>query len=345
MFQKQRLTIGLSLILLLSTVLAACSPVSQPAPNRVDSTPTVNSQPTTVMPSATPPAADQPAPQEYINENFGFSLSIPEGYEVENSIYYSFVFRAPQGTQGHRERAFLQVELALDQTAEWYANQAKAENSYLGIEIPVSEIEIDGQKAYILGQMPGQDINRQVFVVNKGLLYHLTFMPDSPGEGEAYQQMVSLYASILDTLTFLPERLEVPPVLSMSNIINQLERAFEARSVDDYVRPLGDEFLVVEWLNPGTSAARYNSITAAPVITNSLAQSPDLTFQSSMGWPNVVGGVEQFTGYFPNEDITSVLVQGWGPQGNDEAVIIIARRSDGSLYWRGVLVSQGKFVQ
>jgi len=41
-----------------------------------------------------------------------------------------------------------------------------------------------------------------------------------------------------------------------------------------------------------------------------------------------------------NENVTPVLVRGWGAQGGDQAVIFIARRSDGSLYWRGVFVPQ-----
>ncbi len=352
MLLKQRPSIGVLFVLLLSMILAACRPAGTPAPTRSDPTPAPTHEP--VVESPTVPVVEKPAStpepagsglQEYVNENFGFSLSLPDGYEVENSVYYSFVFRAPQGTQGHRERAFLQVELALNQTAEWYANQAKDENANLGTSISVSEIEIDGQKAVILGQMPGQDLNRQVFVVYKGILYHLTFMPDSPQEGEAYQQMVSLYATVLDTLTFLPNRLEVPPVISLSNMTNQLERALESRSEDDVIRPMREEFIVIEWLAPGTTLKSYTFSDAAPVILNSIAQSPDLVFQPNMGWPDVPGGAVQFAGFFPGEEVAPVFVQGWGPQGDDEAMVIIGRWPDGSLYWRGVLVSQGPFTQ
>jgi hypothetical protein len=51
-----------------------------------------------------------------------------------------------------------------------------------------------------------------------------------------------------------------------------------------------------------------------------------------------------FSRFFPGEVITPVLVKGWGLQGADEAVMIIAHRSDGSLYWRDLFVAQGTFA-
>ena len=121
--------------------------------------------------------------QQYSNPDFGFSLSYPAGYELQSSFPHSVVFLAPQGTSGHRERGWLTVELASEENAEWYANRAKEENANLGIEITSSTQVLDGQQAYILGQLPGQDLNRQVFIVDNGILYHLTFVPDDPASG------------------------------------------------------------------------------------------------------------------------------------------------------------------
>jgi len=39
-----------------------------------------------------------------------------------------------------------------------------------------------------------------------------------------------------------------------------------------------------------------------------------------------------------------VLVQGWGLQGSDDAVIFLARRLDGSLYWRGMFIPLEKLT-
>jgi hypothetical protein len=205
-------------------------------------------------------------------------------------------------------------------------------------------IEIDGQQAYIVGRLPGQDFNRQVFIVNDGILYRLHFIPDNPQEIEAYQQMETLYAAVLGSLRFLPDRLAMPPITSMINLIYQLERAVEARSTDDIARLLGDEFIILNWTNPGATSMPYGRNEAVQVVLKDhTPSSPNLNFESGGNWPNVQGSPELFTGYFPNEVVMPVLVRGWGAQGSDEAVVIIARRNDGSMYWRGVLTSQGSF--
>ena len=349
MFFKLRLWIGISLILFFALVLSACSPtgqdISTPVSNQEQVTPT--SAPATAAVEKTPEVAQ--ALQEYSNQIFGFSLAYPDGYEVENSVYHTIVFLAPAGSPGHRERAILTVELALNQTAEWYANQMKAENANLGTDITASTLVIDGQQAYILGRLPGQDLNRQVFIVYKGILYHLTFMPDAPQAGDAYQQMETLYDAIINSLRFMPSRLEVPPVMSMNNMINQLERAFEARSADDMTRPLGDDLFLGYWTPntpEGVTFARLGRNEATPFLLKTyLPQTPELTMEDQVDWASLVGSPDPFSAFFPNEVITPVLVHGWGLQGSDEAVIIIARYSDGSLYWRGLFVSQGPFVR
>jgi hypothetical protein len=256
------------------------------------------------------------------------------------------VFLAPQGTPGHRNRAFLNVELAGDLTAEWLANWVQENNTYIGGTITSAAMTIDGETAYILGHLPGQDLNRQVFVVHKGNLYHLRFMPDDPQAGESYQQMETLYSAVINSLRFLLNRLEVPPVLSESILSYQLEQALEARSEDDVIRMLGDEFMVINWTVPGATSTSYRRDEAARIIfQEQIAHSPDLEFALQAGWPDVTGSPEAFTSFFIDESVIPVLVRGWGLQSSDEAVIIFGRRGDGSLFWRGVLVSIGPFIQ
>jgi hypothetical protein len=351
MIIKQRLHILYTFILLFCIVLAACNPDSRPVVNHVDPTPPVDQTPVIQIPTATVeiPTATleaEPVLAEYTDQNFGFSLSVPEGFEVEYTQIHTLVFLAPQGTQGHRERGFLTVELANDLTAEWLANQVRAENTFfVGIPISSGSTIIDDQAAYVLGHVPGQYLNRQVFVVYNGFLYHLTFMPDDSQTGESYQQMEALYSAVINSLRFLPDRLEVPPVLSTSIMSYQLEQALEARSEDDVFQMLGDEFRILVWTGTRATFMDYGRNEAAQVVmAEHIASSPDLEFNLAAGWPEVPGDPEILLRYFVGSAFP-VRVQGWGLLGSDEAVVIFGRRADGSLYWRGLLVSDEPFIQ
>ena len=338
----------MSKLLFFALVLSACSPASSPAANSGASTPAGNQELASQSITATPTENPADTQLEYTNQDFGFSLSYPTGYEMQRNYVQTFTFLAPQDTPGERWRGWLEVERGLDQDAGWYANQAKQENANLGATITSSTMEIGGQQAYILGGMPGQDLNRQVFIVYKGLLYHLTFYPDDPQTGAAYQQMETIYEAVINSLRFLPERELVPPVTSINNMVYQLERALEARSEDDIMRLLDEEFSIGNWMldaPEGMMFERYGRYGAAHwILDNYLSQAPDLTLEKQVDWASLLGDPFPFFRFFPDEVITPVLVKGWGAQGADEAVMIIAHRSDGSLYWRDLFVAQGTFA-
>jgi hypothetical protein len=349
---KQPLWIGMSIILFFALVLSACGSASSPAASRGTSTPAGNQE--LASQSITPTSAENPADTqlEYTSQDFGFSLYYPKEYEVQRTFVQMINFLAPQDTPGERLRGWLEVERGLDQDAAWYADQAKQDNASLGSQV-TSQISsstsvIDGQQAYILERMPGQDLSRQVFIVYEGFLYHLTFWPDDPQAGAAYQQMETLYAAVINSLHFLPERELVPPVTSINNMVYQLERALEARSEDDIMRLLDEEFSLANWMPNAPESvtfARYGRYAAAQLILDQyLSQAPDLTLEKQVDWTSLLGDPFPFFRFFPDEVITPVLVIGWGHQGADEAVMIIAHRSDGSLYWRDLFVAQGTFA-
>jgi hypothetical protein len=339
---------NLLMIAVLAMVLSACGPASSPAASRGTSTPVGNQE--LISQSITPTPAENPADTqlEYTNQDFGFSLHYPKGYEVQRTFVQQITFLAPQGTPGERVRGWLEVERNLDQDAGWYANQMIQEVVSLGIQYPSSARVVDGQQAYILERVAEQDLTRQVFIVYQGFLYHLTFMPDDPQIGEAYQQMETLYAVVMDSLRFLPEREVVPPALTVNNMVYQLERALEARSEDDIARLLDEEFSIANWMpdmSDGLTFARYGRYgVAALILDQYLSPAPDLTLEKQVDWASLLGDPFPFFRFFPDEVITPVLVKGWGPQGADEAVMIIAHRSDGSLYWRDLFVAEGTFA-
>jgi len=335
---RYRHWIVLSPFLFLAFILWGCE-LAVPTP--------ADQRPTLTAPTES--AQDTPAPaleqQAYTNQDFGFSLSYPAGYELQSSFPHTVNFLAPPGTPAHRERAWLTVEFTSEQNAEWYATRAMEEHANLGINITSSEQVLDGRQAYILGGLSGQDLSRQVFIVDNGILYHLTFVPDDPARGENYKQMETLYAAIIGSLRFLPERRAVPPVTDISNMIHELERALNARSAEDIARLLGDDFVFGD-LNPttaeGMTYARYGPADIIPLILHDqLSPSSSLALLYQVDWATVAGSLDTYAGIFPGEVVTPILAKRWGPNGAGEAVIIIARRFDNSLIWRGAFVLQG----
>ena len=73
-----------------------------------------------------------------------------------------------------------------------------------GFNISTSEVEVNGEQAIVVDGLPGQDSNRQVFIVHNGRLYNLIFMPWFPNPAEP-TPLENLYTMVMDTFHFLPQ--------------------------------------------------------------------------------------------------------------------------------------------
>ncbi len=145
--------------------------------------------------------------QPYQNDAFGFSVFLPKGYEASQPNASEAMFVGPG--QGHpddnRVGVFVMLEPANGRTAEQVATQFSEETKaqmgagYTGAAVTV--MGIDGEPAYSLNQLPGQDWNRRLFMVHNDLLYTLMFVPDNP-QASAYGQMEDAYAEIVNTFQF-----------------------------------------------------------------------------------------------------------------------------------------------
>jgi hypothetical protein len=142
--------------------------------------------------------------QPYTNHVNGYSIFIPKGYEIDETNPNNVIILAPgEGHPGEgRAAAFIIVKPAGDQTVEQIVEQFKADISP-GFEIPPgTALGLDKAFAIVLGGLPGQDSNRQLFTVYNNLLYNIYFVPDNPKVGEPYWQMEDLYAQIVNTFRF-----------------------------------------------------------------------------------------------------------------------------------------------
>jgi len=145
--------------------------------------------------------------QPYTDDALGFSMFLPKDYEVLHPSDSEVMFLAPG--EGHpsddRASATIFVEPANGRTAEQVATAIAEDNKsvmgpgYTGGDITV--MEIDGEPAYSVGGLTGQDINRRLYMVHNDQLYWMMFVPDTT-LAPAYQQMEDLYFMIVNTFHF-----------------------------------------------------------------------------------------------------------------------------------------------
>jgi hypothetical protein len=140
--------------------------------------------------------------QAYQNDGMGFSLYLPEGYEASTPDPSEVFIQAPgEGHPGEtRAAAFIFVEAANGRSAEQVVEAVKTELGS-GFNLSTSAMNLDGEEALVVRGLPGQDTNRQVFVVHDDVLYKLMFVPDSP-RAPAYLQMEDAYAMVTNTFHF-----------------------------------------------------------------------------------------------------------------------------------------------
>lgn len=141
----------------------------------------------------------------YKNDAFGFSLYIPKDYQVNQQNAEEIAIIAPQ-VYGEPGIAFIFVEPANGRSAEQVAQAALEDAKTVlgeGSTISIDQtLDIEGEQAFVLNHLPGQDINRQLFMVHNDLLYHLMFTPFDPQAGTAYQQAADAYAMVVNTFHF-----------------------------------------------------------------------------------------------------------------------------------------------
>jgi hypothetical protein len=104
--------------------------------------------------------------------------------------------------EGHPGGAWIAVEAANGRSAEQEVEAVKDELGP-GFNVSVGRaLDIEGAQALVVYGLPGQDPNRQLFMVHGDRLYQITFAPDDPQMGEAYRQMEAVYAMVVNTFHF-----------------------------------------------------------------------------------------------------------------------------------------------
>ena len=120
----------------------------------------------------------------------------------------------------------------------------------------------------------------------------------------------------------------------------------EALSGRDYERLkafMGSPFMIGYWLSEGTSNTPEQAIeqlqrsllnSASPVSADPRMNLVDLlgTDPVTILGPDVI-------------EATALFTSGWGAEGRDEAILFVARRPNGEVYWHGFLFAKDGFAQ
>lgn len=223
--------------LLFSLLLAACGPTAVPVDTNAPSeaataiaTETASEEPTTVPEQ--PTVAATATVSETVSETAeagtltgcpeptadtqlisspaaGYCFLIPASFErseFSDAEGFNLGIYGPASTPGHRERAFVNVTEATTDTVESNV-QAVVDDvvaSLPGFTPTQSAVTLGGVPAIRLDNLPGQDINRQVYAVNEGMLYQLTFIPFEAERPDAEAEAEQLYALVLESFRFMP---------------------------------------------------------------------------------------------------------------------------------------------
>ncbi len=139
----------------------------------------------------------------FVNQFQGYSLYVPQNFEI--SLVDASSVDLMAGMAGHAEEpaaAFIFVEPANGRTAGQVVEAAIAELGAGNFQITIDPVlRIEDTVAFVVNGLPGQDVNRQLFMVHNDQLYRIMFMPTNTNS-PAYPQVEDIYAMVVNTLHF-----------------------------------------------------------------------------------------------------------------------------------------------
>jgi hypothetical protein len=133
--------------------------------------------------------------QQVIDARRGFCTLIPAAYTVFNPNPNEIVIAKDSLLNQSDPRISISVTGAGARTTEQVVDDIVA--AMPGFDLKQSTIDIGGQEAVVLDNVPGQDLMRRVLFVYNGRLYDLTFTPAD------HQQMETIYSTIVANFQLL----------------------------------------------------------------------------------------------------------------------------------------------
>ncbi len=188
-----------TLILMVAIVLSACAKetsqsnttvadVFTPTPQVLESTPVQTSVNDTA--------------ELFSSDQLGICFSYPQGYA--QIPHNDAVEIAAPDLPGSAVKGLFWLEIsdAYNRTAEKIADQDMTYAA--GLSIGRWTVTLGGEQAVVLDGMPGQELQRRVYVVHQQTLYILAFWPTRSENKAAGDQMEALYAVVTNSWAWSP---------------------------------------------------------------------------------------------------------------------------------------------
>lgn len=147
--------------------------------------------------------------QVFSSDQLGLCFSYPQGY-AQNPFSETVAIYGPdyQGAGDPRVGFWLEISDSYDRTAERIADEdmdlAVNQQGVPRANLGWSGVTLGGEQAVVLDGMPGQDLQRRVYVVRDESLYVLAFMPTRSDDQATSDQMEALYAAVMESWSWSP---------------------------------------------------------------------------------------------------------------------------------------------
>ncbi len=136
------------------------------------------------------------------SDRLGLCFSYPPGYtQLPNTDTVEIVASDLPGTDT-KGIFWIEISDAYGRTAEKIADQDLTYAA--GVDVGRWTVTLDGEQAAVLDGMPGQDLQRRVYVVHQQNLYVLAFMPTRTENKAAADQMEALYTAVTNSWKWSP---------------------------------------------------------------------------------------------------------------------------------------------
>ncbi len=136
------------------------------------------------------------------SDRLGLCFSYPPGYtQLPNTDTVEIVASDLPATDT-KGIFWIEISDAYGRTAEKIADQDLTYAA--GLNVGRWTVTLDGAQAAVLDGMPGQDLQRRVYVVHQQNLYVLAFMPTRTENKAAADQMEALYTAVTNSWKWSP---------------------------------------------------------------------------------------------------------------------------------------------
>lgn len=169
--------------------------------------------PTESMPSpagaiAVPEACPKPTADTrvLVNRLGGYCLLYPDTHTALRTVYgsepTSTIHIFAESILSQAPFVFLSTEDAAGQDPAQVAQAIADQLAEFDVEL--AEIEVAGQPAFMLTNLPGQAFTREVIFEHGGMLYKFSFLPDDFAGTDYARQLTTFADVLLNSLTFIP---------------------------------------------------------------------------------------------------------------------------------------------